>query len=112
VRHYLGFANGRRERLREPEPTVKHLLYAYRVLLSGIHLMSTGEVVANLAVLNERFRLAHVGVLIARKQDGAEVMALHDGELAEHERFLDALELALNANDPARTRNTRCIWCE
>jgi hypothetical protein len=31
VRHYQGFAKGRRKRLAEPEPTVKHLLYAYRV---------------------------------------------------------------------------------
>jgi predicted nucleotidyltransferase len=44
VRHYQGFARGRRKRLAEPDPTVKHLLYAYRVLLSGIHLMRTGEV--------------------------------------------------------------------
>jgi predicted nucleotidyltransferase len=55
VRHYQGFARGRRKRLEEPKPTVKHLLYAYRVLLTGIHLMQTGEVVANLVVLNERF---------------------------------------------------------
>jgi uncharacterized protein len=42
VRHYQGFAKGRRKRLAEPEPTVKHLLYAYRVLLTGVHLMQTG----------------------------------------------------------------------
>jgi hypothetical protein len=53
VRHYLGFARGRRERLREPDATVKHLLYAYRVLLSGIHAMRTGEVVADLPSLAE-----------------------------------------------------------
>ena len=41
VRHYQGFAKGRRRRLAEPEPTVKHLLYAYRVLLTGVHLMQT-----------------------------------------------------------------------
>jgi predicted nucleotidyltransferase len=29
VRHYQGFARGRRKRLYEPAPTVKHLLYAY-----------------------------------------------------------------------------------
>lgn len=36
VRHYQGFARGQRHRLAEPDPTVKHLLYAYRVLLTGI----------------------------------------------------------------------------
>ena len=72
VRHYLGFAHGRRKRLREPEPTVKHLLYAYRVYLSGIHLMRTGNVVANINVLIERFRLAEVDELVRRKREGAE----------------------------------------
>lgn len=47
VKHYLGFAHGRRKRLAEPEATIKHLLYAYRVYLSGIHLMRTGEVLKN-----------------------------------------------------------------
>jgi hypothetical protein len=67
VRHYQGFARGRRHRLAEPDPTVKHLLYAYRLLLSGIHLMQTGEVVANVQVLNERLRLTEIGDLVARK---------------------------------------------
>ena len=96
VRHYLGFASGRRKRLREPEPTVKHLLYAYRVLLSGIHLMRTGEVVANLAVLNELVRLPEVDALIARKLHGAEKMRLEETELAEHEQRLDRLEAELH----------------
>jgi len=96
VRHYLGFASGRRKRLREPEPTVKHLLYAYRVLLSGIHVMRTGEVVANIAVLNALFRLPQVDTLVQRKQHGAEKMALGLAELSEHERHLDALEVTLH----------------
>lgn len=54
ARHYQGFARGRRKRLAEPEPTVKHLLYAHRVLLTGIHLMQTGEVVANLSDVDLR----------------------------------------------------------
>jgi predicted nucleotidyltransferase len=70
VRHYQGFANGRRKRLREPEPTVKHLLYAYRVYLSGINLMRTGNIVANLTVLNESFRLPEVDELVQRKREG------------------------------------------
>ena len=72
VRHYLGFARGRRQRLAEPAPTVKHLLYAYRVLLTGIHLMQTGEVIANIQLLNERFRLTEIDELVARKRTGAE----------------------------------------
>jgi predicted nucleotidyltransferase len=95
VRHYQGFARGRRKRLHEPEPTVKHLLYAYRVLLSGTHLMRTGEVEANLGVLNEIFRLEVVEELIDRKRHGAEKMRLGPGELEAHDRLLDELELGL-----------------
>ena len=46
------------EAVREGDPPrVKPLLYVYRVLLTGIHLMRTGEVEANLVTLNEEFRL-------------------------------------------------------
>lgn len=92
VRHYQGFARGRRKRLAEPEPTVKHLLYAYRVYLSGIHLMRTGEVVANISVLNDGFRIAAIDELVARKQGGAETMRLDERELAAHATLLDRLE--------------------
>jgi len=95
VRHYQGFARGRRKRLAEPEPTVKHLLYAYRVLLTGIHLMQTGEMIANIQVLNTRFRLSEVDELVARKRAGAEKMALHERDLAQHGELLDRLEKQL-----------------
>lgn len=95
ARHYLGFARGQRKRLSEPEPTVKHLLYAYRVLLTGIHLMQTGEVVANILVLNQRFRLAEIDDLVERKRTGAEKMKLDQGDLEEHTKLLDRMELIL-----------------
>jgi predicted nucleotidyltransferase len=95
VRHYQGFARGRRKRLHEPDPTVKHALYAYRVFLSGIHLMQTGEVVANLAVLNEHFRLREVDALIERKRGGAEKMRLDSAEITAHESHFDRLDRAL-----------------
>ena len=95
VRHYQGFARGRRKRLHEPAATVKHLLYAYRVLLSGIHLMRIGEVVANISVLNEIFRLSVVDELVSRKQQGAEQMALDAAEVEHHDNELDRLEALL-----------------
>lgn len=95
VRHYQGFARGRRKRVAEPEPTVKHLLYAYRVLLTGIHLMETGEVVANIQVLNDRFRFAEIDELVARKQTGAEEMALDDRDMDQYSGLLDRLEAQL-----------------
>ena len=53
--HYLGFAETQWKLFqKETPPRVKPLLYVYRVLLTGIHLMRTGEVEANLVRLNER----------------------------------------------------------
>ncbi|WP_428261117.1 nucleotidyltransferase domain-containing protein [Haliangium sp.] len=95
VRHYLGFARGRRKRLAEPEPTVKHLLYAYRVLLTGIHMMQTGEVISNLSVLNQRFGLTGIDELVDRKRTGAEKMRLDERELAAQEAQLGELETKL-----------------
>lgn len=95
IRHYLGFAHGRRKRLAEPDPTVKHLLYAYRVLLTGVHLMQTGEVIANITVLNERFRLSAIDELVVRKREGAEKMRLDERDLSTHAGLLDRLEADL-----------------
>ncbi len=102
VRHYQGFARGRRQRLREPDPTVKDLLYAYRVLLTGIHLMRTGEVVANIAVLDEHFGLDSVAALVERKREGTESMRVDESELAAHAEVLDRLEVRLH-QEHART---------
>src|SRR5690606_5570142 len=96
VRHYQGFARGRRKRLAEAAPTVKHLLDAYRVLLTGIHLMRAGEVVANIAVLNERFGIREVDELVTRKREGAESMLLDERDLAAHGSSLDRLEAKLD----------------
>src|SRR5262249_13737936 len=47
--HYRGFLATQRKLLEKQEPKiVKTLLYAYRVLLTGIHLLRTGEVEASL----------------------------------------------------------------
>src|SRR5262249_19052729 len=57
VHHYLGFAETQWKLFeKESPPRVKPLLYVYRVLLTGIHLMRTGEVEANLVTLNEEFK--------------------------------------------------------
>ncbi len=65
--HYRGFAEGQwRLFAGDNPPRVKPLLYVYRVLLTGIHLMRTGDVEANLLRLNEDARLPHVDDLIAQ----------------------------------------------
>jgi predicted nucleotidyltransferase len=95
--HYLGFARTQ-WRLFEKEPRVKPLLYVYRVLLTGIHLMRSGEVEANLPRLNAALRLPQVDALIARKLAGPEKAALSDPEVEfhrdEYERLTGALHEA------------------
>src|SRR5262249_52586539 len=55
--HYGGFAETKwRLVQKKTPPQVKPLLYVYRVLLTGIHLIRTGEVEANLGRLNESFK--------------------------------------------------------
>ena len=94
-RHYEGFARSRRKRLGEPNATVKHLLYAYRVLLTGIHMMRTGEVVSNIQQLNAEFAIGEVEDLVHRKQTQAENSRLGDGEVDHHAPQLDRLHVQL-----------------
>ncbi|MCG3131456.1 MAG: hypothetical protein FLDDKLPJ_02248 [Phycisphaerae bacterium] len=82
--HYLGFARTQWG-LFEKSRTVKALLYVYRVLLTGIHLMRTGEVEANLPALNASARLPAVDELIAQKTTGREHGILESADLAFHE---------------------------
>jgi uncharacterized protein len=85
VRHYLGFAANQWRLFEKEEPRrVKPLLYVYRVLLSGIHLMRTGRVNASLPECNAEIGLPYVGELIARKTGGAEQTILHDADVDFH----------------------------
>lgn len=96
VRHFQGFARGRRQRLAEPEPTVKHLLYAYRVYLAGVHVMRTGEIVSHLPTLEACVPVPEVGELVARKRAGREALPLAAEEIERHGRVLDRLEALLD----------------
>ena len=101
--HYFGFAETQWRLFEKERPRrVKPLLYVYRVLLTGIRLMRTGEVEANLVRLNEEARLGHVDDLIARKQTGPERATLDDGDVAfhrgEYERLVAELEAAYRAS--------------
>jgi predicted nucleotidyltransferase len=85
--HYLGFAATQWKLFRkEDPPKVKPLLYVYRVLLTGIHLMRTGRIEANLLTLNETARLPHIGDLVERKLAGPEKGRLDAADVEFHER--------------------------
>jgi uncharacterized protein len=85
--HYLGFSETQwRLFLKESPHRVKPLLYVYRVLLTGIHLMRTGQIEANLRKLNEEAPLPYIAELIERKLAGAEKSVLGDVDLNFYER--------------------------
>jgi hypothetical protein len=96
--HYLGFAETQWRLFDKERPRrVKPLLYVYRVLLTGIRLMRTGEVEANLVRLNAEARLTHVDDLIARKLAGPEKSALDDADVDFHRREYERLRAELEA---------------
>jgi hypothetical protein len=83
--HYLGFAATQWSLFqKENPPRVKPLLYVYRVLLTGIHLMRTGQIEANLLTLNEGFRLPYIREPVSRKVYGAETSKLETPEVEFH----------------------------
>ncbi|MBK8475117.1 MAG: nucleotidyltransferase domain-containing protein [Opitutaceae bacterium] len=94
--HYFGFAETQLKLfLKESPRRVKPLLYIYRVLLTGIWLMRTGRIEANLVTLNESFRLPQLPDLIARKLSGPEQSTLSDADVSFHEREYERLRLVL-----------------
>jgi len=96
--HYFGFAETQWKLfLKESPRRVKPLLYVYRVLLTGIHLMRTGVIEANLVTLNEEFRLSYIPDLVARKLSGPEKSKLEDADIAFHESEYQRLRVELQS---------------
>src|SRR5262245_57879079 len=102
--HYFGFAETQWKLfLKESPRRVKPLLYVYRVLLTGIHLMRTGDIEANLVKLNAEFRLPFIPDLVARKLAGPEKSRLDDADVAFHDSEYQRLRGELQkAHDACR----------
>ena len=83
------------EQAKEEPKRAKPVLYAYRVLMTGIYLLQTGEVEANLSRLNEHFGFTFLDELVARKVGGENTSVgdfdwpFHEARLAELEARLD-----------------------
>ncbi|MEH1869326.1 MAG: nucleotidyltransferase domain-containing protein [Nostoc sp.] len=101
--HYIGFA-ATQWKLFENEHTyrLKPLLYVYRVLLTGIYLMQTGIVEANIMKLNEGFNLSYIHDLIAQKLAGKEKSVVSnvnvDFHQIEYERLRNKLQEAYESS--------------
>jgi predicted nucleotidyltransferase len=102
--HYFGFAENQwRLFQKEDPPRVKPLLYVFRVLLTGIHLMRTGTVEANLNRLNEEYELPYIPELMERKTRGTERQTLGRAEASFYEIEYDLLRKRLE-NETSQTR--------
>ena len=99
ARHYNGFFKGmRRESEIEAQSqgrTAKRLLYAYRVPLTGIHLLQTGEVVTNVQQLADIYGFKYVYELIKIKEE-RELKTLSEDKAAPALLDFKKLETMLN----------------
>ena len=95
--HYVGFAATQWTLFEKEQPRrLKPLLYVYRVLLTGIRLMRSGEVDANLVhLLADRRDLADVRDLLERKRSGPEKATIDDVDVATHRGRCDRLVVEL-----------------
>jgi len=113
--HYLGFATTQWKLFqKEDPPRVKPLLYVYRVLLTGLHLMRTGEIEANLVQLNVSAKLSYIQELIDLKIHGTEKETLNQADLNFHEqefqRLTGELEQAMETSQlPENPRATDAL---
>jgi predicted nucleotidyltransferase len=71
-KHYRGFATNQLGIL-EKEPTAKKLLYVLRTSLTGIHLLRTGELEADLTRVMDDYGLGDAQELVLRKRAGERV---------------------------------------
>ncbi len=102
--HYFGFAETQWKLFDKERPRrVKPLLYVFRVLLTGVHLMRTGSIEANLRALNDEFKLPYLDELIERKLAGPEQSTLEDADVdfyrGEYERLRALLEEAYRRSE-------------
>lgn len=102
--HYFGFSETQWDLFTKESPKrVKPLLYVYRVLLTGIWLMRTGEVEANLVTLNQTFQLPQVTDLIAQKLTGPEQSTFNSADFAFHQSEYQRLRAELQTASETST---------
>lgn len=95
-RHYRGFALNQL-RLAEKEPTAKKLLYVLRTSLTGLHLLETGQLEADVTRRLDTYGLTHAAELVARKRAGERV-AIDPELLVSWRPRIDALFARLDAS--------------
>ena len=93
--HYRGWARGRWKEFTSEEPKrVKPLLYVYRVLLTGIHLMETGRLESSLPELASARKMDFVLDLVERRTTGR-LLLMDRTEVERHAQRVSELEVAM-----------------
>jgi predicted nucleotidyltransferase len=94
--HYLGFAQNQWKFVEKAQrKRLKRLLYVFRVVLTGIHLMQTGTVEANLNVLNDKFHLPFITDMVEQKVRGSENESVSDANLEFYRSQYERLAILL-----------------
>ncbi len=94
--HYRGYFRGmQREHARAPR--AKTMLYAYRVALTGLHLLEAGEVVGDVSEAAAIHGVDGIAELVALKREAGEKTPLPEALDAEHRSRWPALEARLEA---------------
>ena len=92
VRHYQGFLSRQIKIVKEtPDVQAKSVLYLFRVALTGIHLLRTGEMELNVRVLNEEFQIPYLPELWDSKVTNPE--KAHFANLDRERVLADAQQL-------------------
>lgn len=101
--HYRGFYNNECKMMAKAGATAKSVLYAYRVLLSGIYVLETGKIEAQLPVLADHYSVEGLKELVTLKVEGAEKQVLDPELVQSHLIRLNELEKRLDGAFDAST---------
>ena len=107
--HYRGFSKGvvRDKEASEP-PTVRHLLGAYRMGLTGVHLLRTGKVLLDLGTLANAYGFGQIGELSGKYKEDPAAVVEHDNKWVNRlvklhgqlERALQESPLPIDPDNP------------
>ncbi len=104
VYHYAGLAATQWHLLgQQTPPTIQGLLQVYRLLLTGIYLLRSGTVIANLMTLNQEFQLPYITDLLAHSVHNQNQTPLPPTEMDFHTREYRRLQQLLDEASRAST---------
>jgi uncharacterized protein len=99
--HYRGMAQNQQRRMRSNR--LKSLLHSYRCLCAGVHVLRTGELLANVYALSDATRTPGLRQLADYKRAGGTADGLSEREVALHMADIQQLEGVLDEAERTST---------